>query len=184
MGAEFSIGYSFILAITLYALNWPLLYIIRGSPEAVAHLILQCCCTFHTTVNHMVVFFISFTTFRADFTSHQVNQSNKTYLLSCQVAGLLGLLESQEEAHYFGKWTSTGFLSTPPFSDGLTFFSFCFSFVPFFFHLLTELICREGFWPRDNVFTMCSPICISELLCLGGFICVRARRSAVCCIIG
>lgn len=74
-----------------------------GSPVAVAHSVLQCCCTFHTTENYMAVFFISFTTFRADFTSHPVNQSNKTYLLSCQVAGLLGLLESQEEAHYFGK---------------------------------------------------------------------------------
>lgn len=74
-----------------------------GSPVAVANSVLQCCSTFRTTEKYMAVFFISFTTFRADFTSHPVNQSNKTYFLSCQVAGPLGLLQSQEEAHYFGK---------------------------------------------------------------------------------
>ncbi len=47
------------------------------------------------TENHRQCFSFFFTSFWADFTSHPENQSNKNYLLSCQVAGLLGLLGSQ-----------------------------------------------------------------------------------------
>ena len=103
MGAGFSVGYSLSLPIVLKLTSVVLYLGGGGSPVAVANSVLQCCSTFRTTEKYMAVFFISFTTFRADFTSHPVNQSNKTYFLSCQVAGPLGLLQSQEEAHYFGK---------------------------------------------------------------------------------
>lgn len=113
------------------------------------------------------------TSFWADFTSHLKYQSNKKYLLYCQMAGLLGLLGSQLEAHYFWQINLHRLpLDTSALCRPYIFLSaFLFLFLP----RNRANVQGAGIWPEDNLFPVhLFSISLCERVCVCAFVCAWA----------